>query len=449
MPELPATSGRGPEGRALLARVWTGTALLVLGRVFGSACTFVTLFLLARWLEPAAFGRFTFYLALFALLDSFTDLGTGAVAVQRTAGDPGAIPSVLAATRRMRAVTGLLGVALVGGGAFLAGEPGAGWILLASLYPLTHVLELSATVYKNRIAWRVPVAVRAGGSALSLAGVLALRALEVREPALYLVGVACGSTIANFLLHAAAARHLGREKAASIPWRGILRASLPLGLAGLCQQAYFYVDNLFVRALVGETQLGHYNVGVRLMSYGIMVAVYASLAALPWLAREHTAGRLAEAVARLAQPSFALAGLGAGLAWPWAADLLALFGPGFESASTSLRWLILAAWTVYLGASLVTSLVAIGAARSVLAVTASGLALNLAGNALLVPRMGIDGAALSTFATELAVALGAALSLARIGVRPWRAPRPWLWLAGPLLFVIGQIGSGILRTGLL
>ena len=44
-------------------------------------------------------------------------------------------------------------------------EPGRVWIVLAALYPLTHTLELTATVFKNRIAWGLPVAVR--GSAFT------------------------------------------------------------------------------------------------------------------------------------------------------------------------------------------------------------------------------------------------------------------------------------------
>jgi hypothetical protein len=45
------------------------------------------------------------------------------------------IPETLAATRRIRFAMGVAGFVLVGGGAIAFGEPGAGWILLASLYP--------------------------------------------------------------------------------------------------------------------------------------------------------------------------------------------------------------------------------------------------------------------------------------------------------------------------
>jgi O-antigen/teichoic acid export membrane protein len=429
------------RGSAVPRRVWGGTGLLVLGRLWGSLCTLVVLFVLARNLAGEDFGRFTFYLAIFALLDSLADLGTGAIAVQRTADAPQDVPEVLAAARRIRVGAGLIGALLVGGGALLFEEPGAGWILLATLYPISHALELSATVFKNRIAWGVPVAVRVFASTLALGVVLGLVAGGVRDPALILLGQVSGHATANLLLFLLSRRHLPARRARSVPWRGLFAAALPLGLAGLCQQAYFYLDNLFVRAIEGEVALGHYNVGVRVLSYTIMIAVYASLAALPWLTRCHTQGRLGEAAVKLVQPLFALAGLGAGLLWPWTELLLGLFGPGFEAAAASLRWLLCATAVIYAGAGLLTAVVATGRTRVMLAITASGLLVNVVGNTLLVPAFGIEGAAMATLATEVSVALLAGLFLARTGSRPF-AHRPWAWLAGPALFALAAYGSG-------
>ncbi|MCB9913873.1 MAG: oligosaccharide flippase family protein [Planctomycetes bacterium] len=420
-------------------RVRAGTVWLVLGRTWGSACTFAYLWLLAHALADAAFGRLTFYLAVFLVLDSLVDLGTGAIAVQRTADDEDAVPEVLAATRRIRLVAGLAGVALVGGTAFLAGEPGAGWILLASLYPLTHVLELSATVYRNRIAWRTPVVIRAGASALSLALVVALLAAGAREPGLFLCGVAAGSASANLALHLAARRHLPHRAPTSVPWREVLRPALPLGIAGLCQQTYFYVDNLFVRAWRGDEVLGHYNVAVRLMSFAIMVGVYAALVSLPWFRREHARGALGAAVTKLTQPLFATACLGVGVAFAWTGELLGLFGPEFREASGALRWLLGAAALVYVGANLLTAVVATGRTGAVLVIAAGGLALNLAGNAWLVPTHGMDGAALATFATELWVAVAAFVALARGGARELLGAGAWRWLGGPAGFALGAV----------
>ncbi|MFT7485887.1 MAG: O-antigen/teichoic acid export membrane protein [Candidatus Paceibacteria bacterium] len=436
-PSLPSTSNS-------LSRVRRGTVLLVLGRLWGSACTFLALWLLADQLSGDDFGRYTFYLAAFMLLDSFVDFGTGAIAVQRAADDEREIPEVLAATRRIRAVAGLLGVLIVGGGAFLANEPGAGWILLASLYPVTHVLELSATIFRTRIAWKTPVAVRAFSSAASLAFVLLLIARGATEPGLYLCAVAAGSASANILLHFVSRPHLPGGHARHIPWRSVLVASVPLGLAGLCQQTYFYVDNLFLRALVGREELGHYNVGVRMMSLSIMVGVYAALVALPWLRREFTAQRLGPAIARLAQPLFAIAAFSTGALAPWSEHWLAIFGPEFSEAAPSLQWLFGASALVYVGAPSLTALVAIGNSGAVLRVALLGLFLNVVGNTLLIPQLGSQGAAIATFATEGGVVLGAFWCLQRAGVSQLGGAKPWRWALGPFLFGVGWVLSAAL-----
>jgi O-antigen/teichoic acid export membrane protein len=424
--------------------VWRGTGWLVLGRLYGSACTLTIFYLLARNLDHESFGRLTFYLALFLELDSLADLGTGQVVVQRTASDPSELGSILVTARRIRLVTGLIGVVLMGGGAFALHEPDAPWILLASLYPVTHVLELSTVVFKNEIAWARPVLVRVLASSMSLACVLAGLAFGWRDPGRYLVAVASGSTVGNLLLHAVSRRRLPHGPFMPYPLRPLLASALPMGVAGLCQQIYFYVDNLFVRHWIGEGPLGHYNIAVRIMSYGIMVPVYAALAAMPWLAREHAAGRLGPAATRLAQPMLLLGAFATGILWPWCEPILALFGKGFIEAAASLRWLLLATFVVYAGAALVTAVVASGRARTVMAIAGLGLIVNLATNAWLVPLHGIEGSGMATFATELGVAFAAAAALVWRGNSLSGRRRKWMWLLPPLVFWISSTLSALL-----
>jgi len=428
-------------------RVWWATALQVLGRIWVGICTLIILYVLAGHLPEEGFGTLTFYLAVFAWLDALAMLGTSQVAVQRTAGDPASVPAVLKAARRIRLGAGTLGVVLVGGGAIASGESGALWILLASLYPLTHALELSATVFRNRIAWSVPVAVRLVASGLSLGFVLLAWWGGVDSPAFFLVAIAAGSALGNLVLHLASLPHLPRVVGPIAAARGLLRDALPMGLAGLCAHTYFYVDNLFVRHYEGEAALGQYNVAVRFLSVMIMVAQYASLTALPWFARRHEAGELASAVQRLGPPLFAAAGLGAGLLWPFATDLLELFREGFGAAGPSMRWLLLAVVAIHAGGVLMTALVAAGGYRGVLVVTAAGLLVNLLGNLWSVPRYGMEGAAAITFVTEAFVVIGCALALRGAGVR-LELRRSWPWLGAPVAFFLGLGLSHLLLLAL-
>ena len=445
-----AHPGAAPESSSVPRRVWIGTGLQALGRVFGSICTLVSLAVLARHLPGEGFGQYTFYLAVFALLDSLTDFGTGQVAIGRTAAHPEAMPAVLAACRRLRLAFATLGLLLVLTTGLAAGEAGLAWILLATLYQHTHALELSATVFKNNLSWAVPVRLRAIASVLRLGIVLAMVAAGVESAAVFLLGTAVGSSVANVLLHRAAHRSvpgIGRGSATPALLGSLLREAWPLGLAALCMQVYFYVDNLFVRAIDGEVAVGRYNGAVRIMSLGIMVAVFAANSGLPWLRRRLESGQVGEAVARLSQPLFALACAGLGLFWPWRAELLRLLlGEGFEVAGPALGWLLFATAAVYLGAPLMTAVVAVGRGRALLLVAGAGLAVNLVGNAWLVPAIGIEGAAAATFATELTVAGGAALVLARAGSSPLRS-RPWRWLVGPPLFAASAWLSSLLPLG--
>jgi O-antigen/teichoic acid export membrane protein len=426
-------------------RVWWATAWQVLGRVWGALCTFAILLLAEQRLDAAGFGRFTFYLAVFSWLDTFATLGTGALAVQRTAGHPERIRPVLAAARRVRVAAGACGVVLVGGGAHLFREPGALWLLIASVYPITHALELSITPLKNQIAWGLPVAIRSISSVLQLVSVAWLSRSQSSEPAAYLLAVALGSTSGNVLLHLAARRHLPPSRGEPPePMLEFLRASLPLGLSAICAQTYFYIDNVFILAAEDATALGHYNVAVRFMSWTIMLATYVTYSALPWLTRRHLAGELGSAAERLGQPLLAVAGLGAGLVAPWSERLLAIFGPEFTDAGPSLRWLFAAAAVIYAGALFGTVVIASGNMLATLWWSAGGVALNAAGNAFAVPRYGIEGAAAMTFATELFVAVAAACVLVRS--RVLRAGgRAYLWLGGPVGFAFGWWLSLALR----
>ena len=146
-------------------------------------------------------------------------------------------------------------------------------------------------------------------------------------------------------------------------------------------------------------------------------------------------------MAELGQPLFVLGALGAGLAWPWSAEILALFGPRFALAAPALRWLLLASATVYAGAVLMTALVAAGRTRSILVIAASALAINLATNAVLVPLRASEGAGIATFVTEASVVLLAVLALLRGGVRGLGGRSAWLWLAAPLAFVLAAMLS--------
>ncbi len=432
-----------PDGQDVPRRIWSGTALQITGRIFGSGCTFASLWLCARYLPIEEFGRYTFYLALFGVLDALADFGTGQAAIRLTANEPRALLPVLRQARKARLFSSTLGVLLIVLFTELFDEPGRGWIIMAALYPVTHTLELTSTVFKNEIAWRIPVVIRAFASALRLVLVAALLFYGTDSAPQVLFATAVASASANLLLHFVSRRKLDHRAEQITPSASLLRTSFPLGLGSLCAIAYFYVDNLFIRSLEGEVELAHYNAGVRLLSFLIMTAQLASSTALPWLIRRFEEGKLAAAIANLGQPLFAAAGLVCGLLTPWSDRILSLvFTEAFAAGAPSFRWLLGAAAIIHVGAIFVTALIVTGQQNRFMVVAALGLALNVIGNALLVPSLGIEGAAISTLATELLVCVLSLVVLVRTGCRPLSV-KPMGWLAGLGTYALGFALSSI------
>ena len=433
-----------PDATRVPARVWRGAGWRLAGRVWSSACTLVVLYLAAQVLDLASFGRLSFYLAVFAVLDAIVDSGTGQALVQRTADRPDALLGALARARRIRLVAGLVGVALVGGGAWLLDEPEAGWIAVASLYPTTHALELSTIALRNELRWGPQVAIRAVAAGAGLVLSLIVLGLGTPTAGKLLVALAAGSTTGNLLAHAVGRRSLPRSPTrAPDAWGPFLRLALPLGAAAICQQAYFWIDNAVLRAVHGEASVGPYNIAVRIMGWSLSVAVYASAVALPWLTRAAARGQLPAATLRLAVPLAAAAAFAVGLAGPWAARLVGLFGEEFASGGPALEVLLLAVVAVHAGAPLLTAVTASGRGRTVLTLSGLALLLNLGLNALWVPGAGALGAARATLVTEAWVALGSAacvLRPARAGlVLPWLAV-PACWAAGRALALLAGAG---------
>jgi len=418
-------------------RVARATAWLVAGRVYAAICALVTTWILAQHLALGDFGRFTFYIAVLALLKSFGDLGTGQVVVQRTAHDEASIPLELSAARRVRAATSAVGACIVALAFWLTGEPDPFWLALCALHPLTYLLELTSTVYKNRIAWAVPVAARTLASTLVLATVWALARADVDRPAVFLAAQVGCHLVANVFLHLAARRHLVARPGGTAPWRALLRVALPLGIAAICQQAYHHADHFLIRALLDDESLGRYSIAFRFLSVGIMVALFSTTAALPLLSRAHREGALATEHARYVRPLALGAGFACGLALPWCAEVLALFGPEFTAAAPALRWLLLSCVAIHFGAVHMTSLVACGRTGLVLRVAFGALLLDLGLNLWLLPSLGIEGAGLTRAATEIFVAGCARMALTRCGVPLRIGPALRCVLATAALFLLG------------
>jgi O-antigen/teichoic acid export membrane protein len=177
----------------------------------------------------------------------------------------------------------------------------------------------------------------------------------------------------------------------------------PVGLGILLSAIYFRCDVYFVERWHGLETAGIYNAAfriveaLRLFPSALLAVVFPALCTTPdvGLLRRTCAWLLAGGLALLAAVY---------LAAPTALGVL--YGPGFLVASPALRILALALPLFFVNYALTHQLIAWNGQRAYLAVAATALMVNLAGNTLLIPKGGMIGAAASTFVTELVVAAG-------------------------------------------
>lgn len=240
-------------------------------------------------------------------------------------------------------------------------------------------------------------------------------------------------------------------------WR-VLKSSGFLVASSLLGALTRTTDIVLIAILLDETQVGLYSAAYRVCFLILGIAVSLHWTYLPRLAKidkndgpamQGLLDRAFEAGGSLAIP-FVVGG------WILATPLLAgLFGSDYASGYGAFRFLILAMGLFFLHGFFFQVMVVFDRTRPELPIRGTAATLNLVLNLLLIPRLGITGAALATVVAEGVILvwrwavcrrlgvtvgsrflwkpLGAAVGMAVVML--WMAPRvPWL-----LTFVTGGV----------
>ncbi|ACL60401.1 lipopolysaccharide biosynthesis protein [Methylobacterium nodulans] len=412
-------------GVAGLAR----TAAAVFGvRLAAAGCALAAQVLMARLMGPAEYGIFASVWVWAALAGHASTWGLSQAASRF-------LPEYRAHARADRArgflafgaaVSLAAGAGAAGAGAALLGlhpeavEPGFRVPLLvaALVLPLFALQDFCEGVARGQnwtlLAIVPPYLLRQGGVMLAM-----LVAVAWGAPPVATVAVACtlAATALSLAIQAGVIlRRLARLLPAgprAYPWRGWMRTALPIALIDLAGSGFNFADVLVLGFLLEPAEVGLYFAATRLLQVVVFVHYAASSV---------TAQRFAEAGARGDRAGLAalvrhwsrltlLAMLATGLLVLAAGPLLlGLFGAGFRTGLPLLA--VLVAGHVVAGAfgpaeDLLTML---GAERLCAAITACLFGLSVGLMLVLVPVLGVLGAALA--AALVVVLRGLLLALA-------------------------------------
>lgn len=201
-----------------------------------------------------------------------------------------------------------------------------------------------------------------------------------------------------------------------------LRALVPLMLVSAMYTVNSRTDQAMIGAMVGSGAVGIYAAAVRVADVVIFFIVAINAMLGPTVAGLY-ARRDQEGLQRIVTMTARWIG---GLSIPAAVVLyglsgriLSLFGPEFPAGAWALRWLCCGQVVNACAGSVALLLTTTGHERDALKGITLGAVVNVAGNAVMIPRYGINGAAVATaFSTVVwNVGLGI-LVYRRLGINP-------------------------------
>jgi O-antigen/teichoic acid export membrane protein len=190
-------------------------------------------------------------------------------------------------------------------------------------------------------------------------------------------------------------------------WREVVRPALPFALMNLFAVIYFRSGTIMLKAITGSDALvGYYNAGFRLIESYMFLPALISVPIYPVLVRSIADGRaVASLVGSAVRGVLVMTGA---IALPLALFRTfftrLLFGEEFLPAADVVGFIALTMLPVGLNFVMGTLVAASGRQGRANVLIVGVTALNLALNAVLIPRWGVHGAAFTTLATELLLA---------------------------------------------
>ncbi|WP_181408317.1 lipopolysaccharide biosynthesis protein [Schumannella sp. 10F1B-5-1] len=429
-----ATADDGSADRRRLAR---GGGLSFVGSAVSAALGFVATVVVTRALGDAGAGQVLQLMGVLTIAMSFGRLGMDSVGVWL-------MPRLVDEPQRIRgALTLQLGVALLGGAiaalAIALVLPGlgigidtellrataafvpAGCLALTALAALRGLGELRGYVVLGSVALPLARVALLVVAALALATPLAL-------------GLAWSAALAPLALAAVAvliarARRTGAAAGVRGPWladgalvRRTLGYALPRTLSAVLEQGLLWLSVILVGALAGSAAAGDYGAASRLIAAGLIIDTAVRVVVSPRFSALLHAGRLAETEALyrtaaswlvlFSAPIYLLLGVFAPLVLGW-------FGDSFRDGAIALAILCGGAIVTFLAGNVHSLLLMSGRSGWAAGNKAAVLALNIVANLILIPLLGVTGAAIAWAGSMLLDALLATVEVRLLlGIRP-------------------------------
>ncbi len=395
-----------------------------------------------RILSPAGEGSYTFAISFYVIFEILVRFGLGTLLTRDVAQDRSQARGYLANVTVLRVVLWVLSLPLLAFVMFLFGRWGSMTAAEATAIGLFSLALLFASlgdgvnaVFNAYEQMEIP-AVVASGTALAK---VTLGTLVLLPPFEWgFVGLAGVSVVMN-LVQAVWLYWLMRRKLPVEPatrtdldrglQRKMLGLSTPLMLNHMLAHIFFRIDVWIIMPLAGAAAVGYYGAAYKYIDGLNVIPSYFTLAIFPLMARyaradqgEGKPSALLRSYILALRFLFMLSLPLAILVTFTATPLIRLLG-GSEYLPQSALALQILIWSIPIGfTNSITQyvLIAVNQQRYLTRAFVMGVVFNIVANLILVPRFGINGAAIVTIFSELALLVPFMISVYRyVGPLPW------------------------------
>lgn len=385
---------------------------LAAASILSKGALFVWQLILARAIGEAGYGIYGTVGAFIAVGTAIVNFGMGPIVIRDVARAPQQAGKYLTATLVMQTALALLAYGVVNSAALLGGY-GPDIRALLALAAISLLVDILGNMTNDLLLAQERMLASSLAAVGHVALLIALAGLALLAgyglAGVYMATLAAGGVRAlalwGLVLRGGVRPAWPFDRTIAGP---LLRNGAPLAISAFLALAYQHADKLMTTRLIGTAQTGHLTAAfviifgiIELLNTTVLIATYPMMSRYHAAEQGETFGFIVEKLAFFTL--FISLPLALVLSIFAAEITVPLFGADFRPAAGALRLLV---W--YAAAAMVVNVFAQGMVvqnrqRVLLVIRASGLGLNITLNALLIPRIGITGAALASLASEIVV----------------------------------------------
>jgi len=379
------------------------TAWMFFGRFFTLGISFFISIYIARYLGPSNYGLFNYVISFVGLFGFLTSFGIDGIVSREIIKDHSKKDEIIGTGFYMKIIGSVLAILIIFIVSFFTAKDffTLGLIWIFSLNFIPQAFNIIEIYFQSQVLSKKVVTAQITASVIST--LLKILCITLNKGIFWLTLIYIVETSIYALILLFSFRkfgnHLKKWKFNINIVKSLLKDSWPLMLSSVAIGIYMKIDQVMIKNMLGNEQTGIYSVAVRLSEvwYFIPVLICTSLspAIIKAIAisKELFENRMKKLYFLMFWLSFFIASFITIFSYP---IIKILFGTPYLGAITTLQIYVWAGIGVFLGVAVSQYLLAINLTKISFYNTLLGAIINVILNIILIPRIGINGAAIAT-----------------------------------------------------